>query len=170
MYKESLHSRVSLVSPPSGEKVNIQQNQGFRYELKIQCVQMCQEHSKERHKQELPHFMFPRYWLHSSGWDLDTAPAPHGEGIQSPLFPARPHGAHSARPFIWEHRILAKSLLRVGWSKREHTRCWGCRANPNVDSKDWSKDHTWRTLETAEKILAKGSVIVVVFFFNFIFF
>lgn len=142
MYKESLHSVVPLVSPPLGGKVNIQQNQEFRYELKIQCVQMCQEHSKECHQQELPCFMFPRYWLHCSGWDWDAAPVPPGEGIQSPFFPARPRGAHPARPFIWEHQILAISLFWVGQSKREHIQHWGCHANPNVDEKNWSKDHT----------------------------
>ena len=67
MYKESLHSRVSLTSPPEGEKAIIQQKQVCRSELKIQCVQMCQEHSRKYHKQELQNMMLPRCSLQGLG-------------------------------------------------------------------------------------------------------
>lgn len=67
----------------------------FRYELKSQCVQWCQEHSRKYHKQELQNFMFPRCWLHCRV-RLGSWHPRHME--KESRVPSSPAGLHMTRP------------------------------------------------------------------------
>lgn len=103
MYKEFLHSRVSLASPPEGEKAIIQQKQVLRSELKIQCVQMCQEHRRKYHKQELQNIMLPRCSLQGLGVRRGSwHPHQREKGPRAPCLSAGLCVTQSAGPFQWQ--------------------------------------------------------------------